>query len=994
MKTIKYNLINFATAALAALAVLSCEQPVEHSGGTPAASAETGIVVVTASAEGGVPAENGASALNSAPIGGTVRTILPTEAPQFSRYALVFSRNGYSDITIDNAGGVAGSGESRELAAGTWIATVTAYRTFTVDVTATEYAAARGSAEIAVSAGAVTPVTVNIAPIPVTDTTVKGIFTYTVTFPAGASGTLQFGTETPVPLVSGHEVSVEKTPGIYDLTVSLAKGENLSAGLWEKVHIYAGLESKAAFMFADADFAATVYLAGTLALPGGVTLSGGTVKAYSDAGYTAQIGQANAAASWIVGVPATHVGMTVYLMAIATGTNGKTYIGTGNSGGAVPETGARGIVLSDTTPPADVSGLSGTPGNRQVTLSWNNPADADIDYIKITGSATVTVSKGTRTSTITGLVNTVNTFTVKTVDTAGHQSGGITVVVVPNGNYPIADIAGVQAYLSSVSGGTSADNPVPLAAEFSFASNWDALLSSIQSAGKYVALDLSACAGNAEFDPGTANTGEKYITGLALPNAATSIKAGTGTIDQTFKNFTALKRVSGSAVETVGAYAFSNCAALKEVNLPKAKSIGDFAFNCTALESVYLPKAETIGGLFAFQGCAALTEVNLPAATFIGPYAFWECAALTTVNLPKAVNIGGCAFYGCDVLKSVYLPAATIIFDDTFYGCNALEEVYLPASAPALGNSTIREVSTPKTVTVRVPPGATGYDDAWKNNFKGGNSNITVNVVYGNTSPIAYISAYLQSASGGTSAATPVSLSVSLNLADSENGWTSLLSAIDSAGKYVALDLSACTGNAQFDPGTASTGKDRIVSLVLPNAATSIKDGPHSGGSGYSTFRYFTALKSVSGANVETVGEAAFFACAALTTVSLPAATSIGDTAFFVCDALTTVSLPKATSIGQQAFDECAALTTVTLGATAPTLGYYMFHHITTAKTVTVKVPSGAAGYGTVPATYSGSTNTTANWGNGFRGGGWNGSAFINGASDINTNITVVVQYQ
>jgi hypothetical protein len=56
-----------------------------------------------------------------------------------------------------------------------------------------------------------------------------------------------------------------------------------------------------------------------------------------------------------------------------------------------------------------------------------------------------------------------------------------------------------------------------------------------------------------------------------------------------------------------------------------------------------------------------------------------------------------------------------------------------------------------------------------------------------------------------------------------------------------------------------------------------------------------------------------------------------------------------------------------------------------------VKVPPLATGYGTVPATYSGSN--TANWGNGFRGGGWTGSAFSSYGA-VNTNITLNIVYQ
>ena len=220
------------------------------------------------------------------------------------------------------------------------------------------------------------------------------------------------------------------------------------------------------------------------------------------------------------------------------------------------------------------------------------------------------------------------------------------------------------------------------------------------------------------------------------------------------------------------------------------------------------------------------------------------------------------------------------------------------------------------------------------------------------------------------------------------------------------------------------------MSLVLPDAATSIKAGSSSG----STFSKFTALTSVSGSAVETIdsyafascaalttvslpaaisiGYDAFASCAALTTVSLPAATDIGDYAFYDCDALTTVNIPAATSIGQKAFASCAALTEVslpaatsigfsafsdtgtsdlivTLGSTAPTLGASMFSSINDAKTVTVKVPSNATEYGTLPSTYSGE-DETVNWGNGFRGKGWNGSAFTSGS--INSNITLTIQ--
>jgi hypothetical protein len=72
-------------------------------------------------------------------------------------------------------------------------------------------------------------------------------------------------------------------------------------------------------------------------------------------------------------------------------------------------------------------------------------------------------------------------------------------------------------------------------------------------------------------------------------------------------------------------------------------------------------------------------------------------------------------------------------------------------------------------------------------------------------------------------------------------------------------------------------------------------------------------------------------------------------------------------------------------------MGLGMFNGITAAQTVTVKVPSGATAWADIIGTYSG-TDETLNWGNCFRGGGWDGSYFVS-YGYINTNITVVVQY-
>jgi hypothetical protein len=184
---------------------------------------------------------------------------------------------------------------------------------------------------------------------------------------------------------------------------------------------------------------------------------------------------------------------------------------------------------------------------------------------------------------------------------------------------------------------------------------------------------------------------------------------------------------------------------------------------------------------------------------------------------------------------------------------------------------------------------------------------------------------------------------------------------------------------------------------------------------GTALISYPSATGAVTLSGITSIGGSAFYACRSLASVSLPAATSIGDHAFTDCDALASVSLPVAASIGDLAFFQCSALTTVnlpaaasigyrafsntstqaltvTLGNTVPVLGTDMFLYVNTAKSVTVQVPSGVAAWNGKTGTFSGS-GTDNNWGSGFRGGGWNGTAMTDsGLVNSNINLTVTAQ--
>ena len=94
------------------------------------------------------------------------------------------------------------------------------------------------------------------------------------------------------------------------------------------------------------------------------------------------------------------------------------------------------------------------------------------------------------------------------------------------------------------------------------------------------------------------------------------------------------------------------------------------------------------------------------------------------------------------------------------------------------------------------------------------------------------------------------------------------------------------------------------------------------------------------------------------------------------------------TSIGNYVFNVAGTTQlTITLGNVTPTVGIEPFLYVTSPKPVTVIVPADATGYGNSP------TNPTENnWGNAFRGRGWDGTNYLSGTVNSNINLSIVRQ--
>jgi hypothetical protein len=266
------------------------------------------------------------------------RTILPTETPTFSKYVLSFTpgegnTGTADDVTITGYGATAlagGNAVQVELEPGAWTVTVIGYQAFTIG----EYLAAQGNAPLIVTAGQTSSAVVTIAPLAMDTAGAKGVFSYSITLPWDVTEArliltpASSGDPLPVDMLADETTGkLEVAAGEYGLVITMKKG-GLSAGVSESVHIYPGLESKAVINFLDGEdeitFADVVFLAGTVsaAIPTGV--GGLTVTAYSDSEYSSLIATVAVMASsdaWLIAVPVSYIGQTVYVKAEADGFN-------------------------------------------------------------------------------------------------------------------------------------------------------------------------------------------------------------------------------------------------------------------------------------------------------------------------------------------------------------------------------------------------------------------------------------------------------------------------------------------------------------------------------------------------------------------------------------------------------------------------------------------------------------------------------------------------
>lgn len=194
----------------------------------------------------------------------------------------------------------------------------------------------------------------------------------------------------------------------------------------------------------------------------------------------------------------------------------------------------------------------------------------------------------------------------------------------------------------------------------------------------------------------------EYLGESAIRNCAVltyiKIPASVRIIDSfSFMNNVLLETVEfeeGSLLEGIGVRAFSQCASLKEMNLPKnIKALGAAAFEfCTSIEEIVIPGSLEVWGDYLFAFCTSLEKVEIEEGVeYIGNGAFmfystlyssniYYNTALKEVIIPDSLKaIYPYAFAAVSYIEKIDLKNVEYIYDYAFLGCEAITDVKLGA---------------------------------------------------------------------------------------------------------------------------------------------------------------------------------------------------------------------------------------------------------------------------------------------------------------------------
>ena len=415
----------------------------------------------------------------------------------------------------------------------------------------------------------------------------------------------------------------------------------------------------------------------------------------------------------------------------------------------------------------------------------------------------------------------------------------------------------------------------------------------------------------------------RQLTSIEIP--ASVVEIGFRAFDST----TALRTVvipENSKLETIGEYAFYDCA-MDSIYLPDSvSSIGQQAFHtCRNLTSVVLPAALKNLGNMVFRYCNNLQSITMQEGLEeIGNSVFNYDAKLVSVNIPDSVTkMGSSLFSNCTGLEEVLMSENSqlkSIGNLCFYACASLKRVEFGPLVEAFGTENINSKGEDLR---RIFEGCTALEEVKMPDaltdipmylFKGCTSLKAVNLPASCSTigPEAFV---------GCTGITELTLTASLTSIGTR-------AFADCTGLITVHVESGCglqrIADGAFENTTALTG------IALPSSVTHI---------GNAAFRNSAIAEAPIPASLTKIGDYAFYGCKNLTSIGIPSTvTGIGAYAFAGCENVESLALSVGLkTIGDFAFADCYKLTEAIIPKTVAFMGANPFTNCTGMTSVTLE---------------------------------------------------------
>ena len=452
-----------------------------------------------------------------------------------------------------------------------------------------------------------------------------------------------------------------------------------------------------------------------------------------------------------------------------------------------------------------------------------------------------------------------------------------------------------------------------------------------------------------------------FIEGTAnFEDYASSIRNVTGIRNYAFYSDNAIREVNFPKVKKIGEGAFRNCYNLTTVSFPMCTTVYAEAFAmCTQLRDAYFPVLSFMeNNIFAL--CYDLESVYAPNLQTIEQMDFYICSKLSNIDFPKVSSIGYLAFQGAGIL-SAYFPCVYYINTGAFSDCKSLSDVSMPnlvainanafkyctnLETVTLGAYSYSYIDSPSTLfsgctnlkSIYVPSGALNYYQTsslwsyWSNKIVpyDESDEYIYPYEYANNTTITEIPLNKQNARYlGINAFLGCTNLKSVNLPNCEVTYSLQFNSV-----MKSLPIEYINIGVSYLPYDYLSNFSILREFHAPNLREVSVDGMFSSCSnlevaylpnvsmlkGYA-FYGCTNLRSVNLDSVLEIPSKTFMDVSSLEVINLPACKTFARDACIQCFALKTVSAPNLESWGASAFNYCSSLESVYIGSNVTYVG-------------------------------------------------------------------------